>query len=455
MKHSAANVLVLTICFLALCISFPRRTAGKTAVPHAENLLADADFNAFIPFAPANYPQVPCLPLFANDQLLLTITTEAALERMAAADLNGDGWPDVVIARIIFQSATSHEISILLNDRHGGLYDGTQTVFNDPPPAVQHPTRLLLHDFNGDSRPDIFISDLGMDAPPFPGYQNSLVLSAPGGKLIDATDQLPQQADQSHSAAAADIDRDGDIDLFIGNLGGSPPQIWLNDGNGNFTVGSGLLPAAQENLSQNWYTSSQFADVNLDAFPDLVLGQGNPHQDSHLLINDGSGQFTLHPTPLPPTIFAPNQQPIDIKSADINDDAYPDLLITDTRSSYVGRYIQLLINNGDNTFRDETAGRLPQTYDDGWWRQIDLLDINYDGHLDFVAKAMSGPHLFYLHDAQGGFNAWDPGIDLYEFVFLEFDGDGRRDILLSGSADPGVNDQEWHAIIRHNGCQNP
>ena len=53
------------------------------------------------------------------------------------------------------------------------------------------------------------------DTDPFPGYQNTLILSAPGGKLVDATGNLPQVYDYTHSAAAADVDGDGATDLYV------------------------------------------------------------------------------------------------------------------------------------------------------------------------------------------------------------------------------------------------
>ena len=50
---------------------------------------------------------------------------------------------------------------------------------------------------------NVFIADTGDDHAPFPGYQNTLILSAPGGKLVGATANLPQVYDYTHSAAAA------------------------------------------------------------------------------------------------------------------------------------------------------------------------------------------------------------------------------------------------------------
>lgn len=109
---------------------------------------------------------------------------------------------------------------------------------------MQQAVKIIVTDFNGDGQPDVFIADFGQDAfdpsqGTFPGRQNTLLLSTPEGKLIDATANLPQQSDTTGHAAAADIDGDGDFDLLILNLPGQKrigPHLWLNDGTGRFTV---------------------------------------------------------------------------------------------------------------------------------------------------------------------------------------------------------------------------
>ena len=447
------TVVIPTLLSLALLIGATSlAAAGPTS-------LGRATYRQFLPIVQRAYrPPEPCLPAFDEDRLLLTIDTPASIERLRTADLNGDGWTDAIVARIIFQTLNLFEISILLNDQQGGLVDATHEIFQGPVPKVQHPAKILLRDFNGDGRTDIFIADSGMDTDPFPGGQNILVLSVPGGKLLDATARLPQQLDGTHSAAAADIDGDGDVDLYVGNIWGqnTPPAIWLNsDGAGTFIVATGRLPYPLEDLNSGAFTSCEFVDVNNDASPDLVLGdaggdlEGGP--DSLVLLNDGTGKFTKLATALPPTIFHPNQTILDIKAADINHDGYLDLFLVGTRNTYVGRYIQILINKGDGTFVDETYSRITQTYDDGWLRYLQLLDLNYDGHVDFVAWPLDPGPMFYLNNGRGVFSEWQHGLDLYNFDFLDINRDGWRDILNSGNAFNGW--PEWHAIMRHIGCQ--
>jgi hypothetical protein len=416
-------------------------------------------------------PSLSCLPRYSEPDEFLHLyphgrsdgtphpDTQTTLWGVDSADFNDDGWPDAVLWRGLFQSGEALQVDMLINDGQGNLALGTSALFSGKVPSVVEGRELVLADFNGDDRLDIFFADQGMDSDPFPGHQNTLVLSAPGGKMADATSNLPQQSDQTHSAAAADIDGDHDVDLYVGNLGGGGvlPQILLNDGSGKFTVAESLLPAEQTDLALNWYTTSAFADVNNDTFPDLILGQGNPNRDSHVLLNDGGGHFAQMKTPLPPTIFAPNQQPVDIKAADISGDGYLDLFLSDTRNSYAGRYIQILINNGDGTFRDETAVRLPQPDNDApWIVWLNLLDLNRDGYLDLVARPIGEQEpYFYLNNGAGAFlalaNVFNIGTDNL-FTFLDMDGDGFLDILWSY---PGCYDgscPETHFIVWALGC---
>lgn len=410
---------------------------------------------------PGSPTPVRTLPVYGTPQLLLELPQTGFTSVLAAADFNGDGLVDVVVARLRFQTPEVFPLTILLNDGAGGFVDGTSILFVGPPPSVQHPRKIVVADFNGDGRPDIFVADHGDDRAPFPGFQNQLVLSTPEGKLASATANLPQQSDFTHSAAAADIDGDGDLDLYVGNIYGQtniPPQLWLNDGAGHFTVAEGRLPAPVTDLSRNKYTASHFVDVNNDGFPDLVLGGEDLPTPSVVLLNDSTGHFSLLPNALPPKPFAPNAIALDIQSADLNHDGHMDLLIAFTKSNpfYVGRWIQVLINNGDGTFRDETAARLPQSDNSAnWIKFLELVDIDGDGNPDLATRLAEGngeSPPFYLNDGNGVFTALPPGFgNIFQnlYVMLDIDGDGGRDFLTSRGASPTF--PERHYIVRDTG----
>ncbi|MCB2224836.1 MAG: VCBS repeat-containing protein [Actinobacteria bacterium] len=296
-------------------------------------------------------PAGTCLPRWAEASEF-SMDVEAAVERIATGDFDGDGWTDVLVARMIFQSPESFGIDVLLGDGTG-LRMATSRLFGDTPPELTHPAAVVVEDFNGDGVDDVFVADTGMDAHPFPGAQNTLLLSIPGGGVADTTGGLPQQHDQSHDAAAGDVDLDGDLDLFVANLsgGGVPPQIWVNDGHGAFTV-SDLLPPAQSDLTRNWYTAAVFADPDGDGDLDLVLGHGDPGRDSQLLANDGTGSYSRHPSDLPPTPLGDRDLVLDIEAVDLDGDHLDDLVVVSTHTDYTGHHLQALISNGDGTFTD-------------------------------------------------------------------------------------------------------
>jgi len=390
---------------------------------------------------------------------------------MRSADFNDDGWPDVVLWRGLFQTGQAFELDILLNNGDGNLVLGTSQVFSGTVPSVVEGRGVVLADFNGDGRPDIFFADQGMDAAPFPGHQNTLVLSAPGGKMVDATSNLPQQSAFTHSATAADIDGDEDVDLYIGNLG-LPPRLLLNaDGTGVFTVATGCLPFPIEDMDYGDYTASEFVDVNNDTLPDLVLGDsgcGDPPDvcDSLVLLNDGTGHFSHLDNAIPAKPFGETDVALEIDADDIDGDGYQDLFMVYTKGyegqedrNLTGRYIQILINNQDGTFRDETSTRLPQSdNNDPWIIWFYLLDLDMDGHLDIVAVPMGDPQgpLFYLNNGDGTYhslaNVFIPsdGYDTLnnDFTFLDIDQDGFLDALWS-DADIG---NEVHYLVHALGC---
>ena len=157
-------------------------------------------------------------PRFGPSRTVATQSGVGSLTELETGDLNGDGRLDLVVTRIAFPIAhQTFPIGIYLGDGRGGFVDGS-SMWDGPPPRTEHGRQILVADFNGDHRSDIFVADHGYDGPPFPGHPNALALSTPQGKLVDASANLPPESGFSHSAAAADVNRDGSVDLYVGNL---------------------------------------------------------------------------------------------------------------------------------------------------------------------------------------------------------------------------------------------
>jgi FG-GAP-like repeat len=387
----------------------------------------------------------------------LSDSTESVTS-LSTADFNLDGFADVLVTRTDYPTYNTFPLQILLSNRRGGFYDGTSRIFEGPSPSVQVPREVVIADFDNDGRPDIFIADTGYDHSPGPGFHNTLVLSTPDGRLRDATGNLPPQIRFTHSATAADVNGDGSLDLYIGSIytesHDEPPEILLNDGTGRFSACGNCLPGllsapvviSGQPLHGPTYTGSQFVDVNNDGAPDLVLA-GNGYyrvpsgivtSDSQVLLNDGSGHFSVLSGALPARPWNNSAVGVDVRAADLNHDRHPDLLISYTPQDpfYVGRWIQVLINNGGGTFRDETTTRLPQADNKlTWLTTLDVADLNGDGNPDIITHPAyffrSLPPL-YLNKGNGDFRPLplaytQTGGDL--FTEVDARGNGHRDFF--------------------------
>ena len=76
--------------------------------------------------------------------------------------------------------------------------------------------------------------------------------------------RLPVQPDDSRTVAFADIDQDGDVDAFVGNVHG-PDRLWINVGSGVFEDATGRLsPPSSES------ECAVFLDADLQHPPELI-----------------------------------------------------------------------------------------------------------------------------------------------------------------------------------------
>ena len=390
----------------------------------------------------------------------------------AVGDFNNDGREDAILflANDILEDHPATPLMVVLNDGAGKFHDGTNEVFVGSAPKMFWAKKFIIRDLNGDGQVDIYVAGHGLEVGPdpilFPTEQNQLFLSRPDGRLENVTaTNLPQLLDFSHDATAADVDNDGDVDIFVANLPGEcypPPYLLLNDGNGKFEVAAdtqqnpecrivglnGRFPTAISAMTNSGVV--QFIDADQDGDADLFFGyiefccEVSPR--GGLLLNDGFGRFTFAPEGATPKsdFVNPFFEWVDV--ADINKDGRDDVVVH-VRDEFFGAgyAIQVLISNGDGTFRDETATRLPaQIYKDAdfdtcgqprFW----LTDINFDGQPEIMTRKAGenceNPIIdFNLNDGNGFFsrsqNAF-PELDP-NFIPIDADGDGDPDFLDLG-----------------------
>lgn len=380
----------------------------------------------------------------------LASSNMGTVQQLRTGDFNGDGKLDVLVVRANQDlGLTAEPLQILLGDGKGGFADGTASVFQDGViPKTNYVPRIFTADFNKDGIGDIFNPDFGYDAPPFPGGQNSYYLSS-GGKLSSATASLPQRLAQNHGTSIGDINHDGYLDLLVNALNdrtGNANQLLVNDGTGHFTLSQNLLPASMTRLVFNGgNTWSMLRDLNGDGWDDMVLGEwDNGIPATMVYLNDGKGSFA-NSTPIEvPTSGIDREIVIGIETIDLNGDALPDMMMSVTNGGEHGAfykvpYIQLLVNEGNGKFRDETDLRLPQartgsgpsTY---WYLSNTAIDLNGDGFQDIVTDGAGVPSKVFLNDGTGKFTLlWESALYSH-IVAADVTGDGKPDLVESSSA---------------------
>ena len=238
-------------------------------------------------------------------------------------DLNGDGNLDLIVLGASYPiggntTPVPQPARIFFGDGNGGFTEAPSNIFPIDTLLTVHPRKVLIADFNGDGRPDIFISCHGWDTSPFPGEQNRLYLSQPNGSWIDATASLPQLNDYSHTAAIGDINGDGSIDIFVGNGYGGQNNILsyvlLNNGSGQFTQTRADIPVASNSIldfnTGHNFPGATLADLDGDGRPDLIItadasSSFNKNLQTTILWNNAGNFSQTNQTLLPATKHFP------------------------------------------------------------------------------------------------------------------------------------------------------
>lgn len=228
---------------------------------------------------------------------------------VAANDVDGDGSMDILIGNI-------GQNVMLMNS--GNVFFNNQT--NERLPQISDPTRdIEFGDLTGDNLQDIIIGNEKI---------NRIWINTGSGFFTDQTENrmpLISDLEETYDVNIADIDDDGDRDLYFGNAdfrNEANPQdrILINDGQGFFSdQTSDRLP----NITTNTY-DAEFIDLDDDDALDLVVG--NYDGGIRVLLNNGDGYFSDESNSWIPEDFTPRVT--DLEVADFNNDDLPDIYIS-------------------------------------------------------------------------------------------------------------------------------
>ena len=352
-----------------------------------------------------------------------------------AADFNNDGKIDIFFA--------GNQVSNRLYLNTGNLHFKDVTAEAHIPMDSAWSTGVSVVDINNDGLLDIYVCRVG----------NLENLHSHNQLLIcQGIDQngVPFYKDEakeygldfsgfSTQAVFFDYDGDGDLDMYLLNhsihqngtfgprgekLASTNPlsgdRLYRNDGGKKFTD---VTQAAGINSSVIGYgLGISVADINLDGYPDLFIGN-DFHENDYLYMNQHNGKFREE---LNEHIMHTSQFTMGVDVADINNDAYPEIIGMDMLPS-------------DPYILKRSEG------EDSW--ETFFLKIGYGYNYQYTRNNLQ------LNRRNGTFSeiglyagiyatdwSWSP-------LFFDFDNDGNKDLFISNGIPKRLNDIDYINFI--------
>jgi len=391
---------------------------------------------------------------------------------VAFIDYDNDGWPDIFLVNgMDWPGHTQkHTTPKLYHNNHDGTFtDVTHKAGLD---VEMFGMGVAVGDYDNDGFDDLFVTALG---------QSHLFHNNRNGTFTDVTQKagLNGPRELSTSAAWVDYDKDGRLDLVVGNYvqwsqesdlsctldgknksyctpesyKGTAARLWHNRGDGTFedaTQKAGLGEPTSKTMG------IAILDYDNDGWPDILFS--NDTQPNKLYRNNGNGTFSEKGV-IAGVAFSEDgvaRAGMGVDAADYDHSGYPSVMIT----NFSNQMLSLYHNEGKGLFVDEAPqsaiGRATLLtlgfgcfffdYDLDGWPDIFIANGHIDPEIQKVqanVKYAMPPHLF-RNLGKGKFEEVTSAMGS-AFVaprvgrgaaYADINNDGRLDLLLSTNGGP-------------------
>jgi hypothetical protein len=326
---------------------------------------------------------------------VLTNTVGISPYSVTAADVNGDGRPDLICANFGGSS-----LSVLTNNGNGGFVAILPLTVGNAPYSV------AAADVNGDGKVDLISANSGAST--------LTVLTNKGSSGFVLATNMTVGA-SPRAVVAADVNGDGKMDLISANFSANTLSVLTNNGSGGFVLASTVSVGTGPQ-------SVAAADINGDGKLDLICANSGGTTLS-VLLGNGNGTFIAAP-PIT-TAVAPQS----VTAADVNGDGWVDLICTLSPST-----LEVFLGNGPGTFGPGsflTVGSGPLS--------VVAADVNGDGKVDLISVNNTAHTLSVLtNNGRGGFAlaaSLGVGNGPRSVVAADLNGDGKLDLVSANSGD--------------------
>ena len=252
-------------------------------------------------------------------------------------DLNNDQFLDAYITNSIVSTR-----NLYFENQGDGSFEAVTglSITNETLPSRS----INWIDYDGDGDCDLFVSNED-------NANNSLFRNDGPDNFTQITDlSITQNGKNSAGSSWADVDNDGDFDLFVANWGGQTNQLFINE-NGTFVEQTGSAIAAETGSS----FGSAFADVDNDGDLDLLVCNAYfaGQETNSLFINDGSGNFTKDTT----SSLANHQgNTFGCAFGDYNNDGWLDVILANTLNENQSNSLFKNTGSGNNWIKIRCVG---------------------------------------------------------------------------------------------------